>query len=92
MARLYDKRRWKVRRRSFLQENPLCVMCSALGLISEATVVDHIRPHKDDADLFWDESNWQALCKHHHDSAKQSEEKTGKAVGCDLSGNPFREW
>jgi 5-methylcytosine-specific restriction protein A len=28
--------------------------------------------------LFWDsEGNWQSLCKPHHDSAKQAEERRG---------------
>jgi 5-methylcytosine-specific restriction protein A len=25
-------------------------------------VVDHIVPHRGDKKLFWDSSNWQALC------------------------------
>ena len=50
-----------------------------------ATVVDHIIPHKGDSDLFWDESNWQSLCKRCHDSFKQKEEKQGysNAIGHD---------
>ena len=31
-----------------------------------ATVVDHIKPHRGDQKLFWDRSNWQPLCEHHH--------------------------
>jgi 5-methylcytosine-specific restriction protein A len=31
-----------------------------------ATTVDHIRPHRGDYDLMWDESNWQSLCTWHH--------------------------
>jgi 5-methylcytosine-specific restriction endonuclease McrA len=33
--------------------------------------VDHIIPHRGDDRLFWDRSNWQALCAHHHNSNKQ---------------------
>ena len=29
--------------------------------------VDHIIPHRGDPELFWDRSNWQALCKNCHD-------------------------
>jgi hypothetical protein len=38
--------------------------------------------------LFWDEDNWQALCKKCHDSAKAREEH-GNASGCDEQGNPI---
>ena len=40
-------------------------------------MVDHIKPHKGDETLFWDETNWQALCKPHHDIDKQREERNG---------------
>jgi 5-methylcytosine-specific restriction enzyme A len=55
-----------------LQSNPLCVMCLAMtpSKVTEANVVDHIIPHKGDKELFWNESNWQALCKRHHDTDK----------------------
>lgn len=53
-------------------------MCSALGVIEAAAVVDHIRQHKGDMALFWDGSNLQSLCKRHHDSDVQSVEKGGK--------------
>jgi len=41
--------------------------CQRNGKLSPATVVDHILPHRGDEDLFWDESNWQPLCKRCHD-------------------------
>ena len=47
--------------------HPLCVSCQAEGKLTAATVVDHIVPHRGDTKLFWDESNWQPLCKEHHD-------------------------
>ena len=63
---LYD-RRWRKARELFLQSNPLCVMCQDASMIEPATVVDHIKPHRGDQDLFWNQSNWQALCKSCHD-------------------------
>jgi hypothetical protein len=56
-------------------------MCEAMGLTSiRATVVDHIKPHHNtDIALFWDETNWQGLCEHHHNSTKQAIEK-GRSV------------
>ncbi len=41
----------------------------------KANVVDHITPHRGDKKLFWDENNWQALCKHHHDKKTMTEDK-----------------
>ena len=60
-ARGYDSR-WRKARADYLQRNPLCVKCMAQGKIAPATVVDHVIPHRGDEKLFWDESNWQALC------------------------------
>ena len=59
--------RWQKARKMFLAEHPLCVECEKQGRYVEATVVDHITPHKGDQALFWDENNWQPLCKQCHD-------------------------
>lgn len=51
------------------------IRCAELGLaVPQATVVDHIRPHRGDQALFWDRTNWQALCAAHHSRDKQREE------------------
>ena len=39
-----------------------------------ATVVDHIIPHRGDQKLFWDQNNWQALCKSCHDKKTLTED------------------
>lgn len=52
----------------FLQSNPLCVVCQAKGDLVGATVVDHIEAHRGDNKKFWNQSNWQALCKRCHDA------------------------
>lgn len=62
----YDSR-WRAARNKFLKVNPLCVRCKDEGRLVKANVVDHIKPHRGDKKLFWDESNWQALCKRCHD-------------------------
>lgn len=67
-ARGYDHR-WRRARKRYLAKNPLCVHCEAEGIYTAANEVDHVIPHRGDQALFWDESNWQALCKPHH-SAK----------------------
>jgi 5-methylcytosine-specific restriction protein A len=73
---LYNTSRWKKLRKQFLQEHPLCVECEAKDVIKAATVVDHMEVHKGDEDLFWDESNWQALCKQCHD--RKTAKKDGR--------------
>lgn len=67
--------RWQKARARFLSANPLCAYCQRQGRYTAATVVDHITPHRGDADLFWDEANWQALCSPHHDGDKRREER-----------------
>ena len=61
---------WQRARTKFLMSHPLCAMCQADGLTTLAQVVDHIQPHRGDRKLFWDTTNWQSLCKQHHDSDK----------------------
>ena len=61
---------------AYLREHPLCVDCEAEGLLVPATVVDHVRPHKGDQELFWDEANWASRCERHH-NAKTAREDGG---------------
>ena len=58
---------WRRARIDFLQKHPLCAECQREGKLTPATVVDHIIPHRGDQRLFWDEKNWQPLCKDCHD-------------------------
>lgn len=67
-------RRWQAARSVFLAEHPLCVICKASGQLIEATIVDHITPHKGDYDLFWQRANWQSLCKRCHDHKTATED------------------
>jgi 5-methylcytosine-specific restriction protein A len=78
--RLYDYW-WQKERKTFLEANPLCVMCRDEGIVTAACIVDHIKPHRGDIKLFRDRSNWQALCKDHHDSTKQRQERRGRGRG-----------
>ncbi len=78
-ARVYDRHRgsaaergydsrWRKARDAYLAKHPLCAECERAGQLTQATVVDHIIPHKGDYSLFWDSSNWQPLCKRCHDA------------------------
>lgn len=66
--------RWRKAAKRFLSEYPLCgrrpggvapVMsqCHDEGRISAAVQVDHVEPHRGDPVKFWDERNWQPLCR-----------------------------
>jgi len=58
----YDAR-WRKARALFLSQHPLCAECRKNRVLTPATVVDHIVPHRGNAVLFWDIKNWQPLCK-----------------------------
>ncbi|MBN50048.1 MAG: HNH endonuclease [Spongiibacteraceae bacterium] len=81
-------RRWQKARQTYLRNNPLCVWHKRDGKVVASRIVDHIIPHRNDMKLFWDTSNWQALCKSCHDSHKQRLEKSGVILGCDEDGIP----
>ena len=73
-AKGYDSK-WRKARARYLTVHPLCVRCLKEDKLVKASVVDHINPHRGDKKLFWDESNWQALCKHHHDQKTMTEDR-----------------
>lgn len=86
-AKVYDRKRgsssergydarWRKARSSYLSLHPLCAHCLDANKVMASTVVDHIKPHKGDRNLFWDRSNWQALCAPCH-SKKTAQEDGG---------------
>ena len=74
LARRYAKTKWNAHNtpewrqasKEFIKENPLCVECLEESVYEPSRVTDHVIPYKGDMDLFWDRSNWQALCFMHH--------------------------
>jgi hypothetical protein len=75
-------------------QHHFCRMCDHERKITAATVVDHIVAHRGNSELFWNPDNWQPLCQHHHNSAKQSEERSINR-GVDDAGipkNPDHPW
>jgi len=67
---------WQKARVAYLAQHPLCVFCERDGRVTAAVVVDHVEAHHGDHEMFWEPDNWQPLCKWHHDSTKQREEKS----------------
>ncbi len=67
-------RAWYTASREYLKRNPLCVRCMMMGIRTPSMVTDHTIPHKGDMNLFWDQSNWCALCKRCHDMKTATED------------------
>lgn len=67
--------RWQIARTGFLNQHPLCARCETEGRVSPATVVHHKIAHKGDKSLFWDRSNWEAVCQPCHDGPIQAAER-----------------
>lgn len=73
---LKNDRRWRRIAQAFLSSYPLCVRCSQLGHKVAAVHVDHIKPVRLFADLIYEESNLQSLCRRCH-SIKTVQEQNG---------------
>jgi 5-methylcytosine-specific restriction endonuclease McrA len=80
--------KWQKYRAGYLLSHLYCVQCAKQGRRMLASVVDHIVPHRGDQEKFWDKANHAALCANCHNSYKQRLEKSGRIVGCDVSGRP----
>lgn len=77
----YKTARWQRLRAKVLKRD--LYTCKKTGALltgkhpaPHSAVVDHIRPHRGDPLLFWDEENLQAVSKAYHDSVKQAEEQS----------------
>jgi 5-methylcytosine-specific restriction protein A len=86
---LYRRKAWRVVREEHLRLEPFCRKCKEQGIHTLGNVVDHIKPHRGDMDLFFEKKNLQTLCGSHHSKDKQLEELRGYATGCDEQGNPL---
>jgi 5-methylcytosine-specific restriction protein A len=86
---LYFTKRWQRARLSFLRQHPLCKLCDLDGQVTAANVVDHIKPHKGNQDLFWDPANWQALCPSCHSRWKNRMDRGHGPQALDAHGWPL---
>jgi len=84
----YKTQRWYAIRSKRLRDEPLCRMCAEQGRVGKAWIVDHIKPHKGDAALFFSYENTQSLCETHHNRDKQREER-GRFQAVDADGWPL---
>lgn len=72
----YSTKRWRALREAVMQRDRMQCQQTGVMLIGEANqpdspVVDHIRPHRGDAALFFDIDNCQLVSKAWHDREKQ---------------------
>lgn len=90
-SRPHNSVAWQKASAAWLQQYPFCVLCLVRGRVNECAlndtctrqrrlVVDHIEPHRGNMDLFWDQNNWETLCRMCHDVEKQRHERAGKTV------------
>ena len=68
---LRNTQRYIKLRAAFIRMNPLCAECQRQRLTNLSEELDHIVPFTDAPQRFWDQTNWQALCRACH------EQKTG---------------
>ena len=88
---LYGSRQWRNLRASVLSEEPLCRMCDQQGRVTAATIVDHIKEHKGNRELFFDRENLQPLCATCHSGRKRMQDRHGYSAACDQDGLPLDE-
>jgi 5-methylcytosine-specific restriction endonuclease McrA len=86
-ARFYGTAFWQRRRKLQLAEHPLCHFCLNGGVVTPATVVDHVEPHKGDWNKF-KLGKLQSLCDPCHSSRKQIIEARGYDIAVDEDGWP----
>jgi 5-methylcytosine-specific restriction protein A len=72
--KLYGQRVWEKIRASQLSRQPLCGRCQSEGKITAANHVDHVFPHRRDADAF-KVNLFQSLCTACHTLKTQDENK-----------------
>lgn len=77
--RWYNTARWRALRLAiFTRDRFTCQMqgCGRLEGNTSLLVCDHMKPHRGNEALFWDEGNLQTLCKSCHDGKKQAAEQS----------------
>ena len=84
---LYSSAKWRRIRKLQLLHSPLCVLCLKRGLITPATICDHVTPHAGDVNKFW-LGPFQSLCEQCHNSAKKILEQRGYLPDIGLDGYP----
>jgi hypothetical protein len=85
---LYCSAKWRRIRKQQLREHPLCKFCLERGIITPATIADHVEPHKGDINAFWC-GTLQSLCLTCHNRTKRQIEVMGYRPDIGLDGWPL---
>jgi len=88
--RFYKTRQWAALRAQQLGREPWCAFHLRLGKYVKADTVDHVTPHKGDAEAFF-HGALQSLCHACHSSTKQHQERS-RSLGYDINGYPLSGW
>jgi len=73
-SRFYKSRQWLTLRQIQLSKSPLCVGCSAEGVITAANTVDHLFPWTQIGETAFFINKFQSLCTMHHATKTQLEQ------------------
>ena len=65
----YHTKAWRMTRKFYIKDNPLCEQCKRKGITTAAQMVDHIKPIRLGGHMY-DNSNLSSLCNKCH--AKKS--------------------
>lgn len=87
----YKTAKWKALRKACLLRDRYQCRIRMSGCRINASLADHIVPHRGDMRLFFDLTNLQASCKHCHDSHKKRAENRDYDGAVDSFGWPVDE-
>lgn len=71
---MYSTRQWQALRQIQLSKNPLCAGCLAEGIVTAASVVDHVFPWAHISKEAFFVNRFQSLCQAHHAEKTQLEQ------------------
>lgn len=80
---------WKRIRAQVLAEEPLCGDCTARGLVTPATEVDHIKDSREDYTDDNRRENLRGLCKPCHSVRTSMSMGKASTLGCNVRGVPL---
>ncbi|CAB4133800.1 hypothetical protein UFOVP263_7 [uncultured Caudovirales phage] len=73
-SKLYSTAAWRNQRKAQLSKSPLCVACLLEGKVVSAEHIDHVFPHRQNAERFR-KNLYQSLCPSHHTLKTQLENR-----------------
>jgi 5-methylcytosine-specific restriction enzyme A len=83
----YSLKVWRTRAKYQLQIQPLCCFCKSRGMVTMATVADHVVPHNGEWNAFR-LGALQSLCRSCHSKTKDHMQRHGWSAECDEAGRP----